>query len=257
MGVRSLLIHAVLLAAAAPVMGEPLPGFERVARTEHFDFYAQRSGRRLLKVEPEKTERLLARFARELGVTPEGRSDYFRHEYPEAVAFASGSPNSSNTGTLNPLTGTIHSTHPCHPHEIVHLVSYRLGNPGPLFVEGLAVALGDEGRLGGWRVDSLARQYLPGEVTIERVEASFHSPNPSAAYALAGSFVRHLIRRHGIARVAAFFRAVGARTGARDAEFAATFGDSLPAAWQTWRASLSARSCPTTLSPRRENRRNP
>jgi hypothetical protein len=209
---------------------------EFVTRSEHFNFYARRSGDKLLKVDPGKNERLLEKISRQLGVTVPGRIDYFRHEYPEQVAHASGQPDAYYSGTANPLTGVIHSIHKSHAHEIVHIVSYRLGYPGPLFVEGLAVALGDRGKIGGQKVDSLARRYRRGHVTLEQADAGFASANPYVSYVFAGSFVRHLIREHGIDRVAAFFRQVGNNPTTRAPAFAQTFGTPLSTAWDDWQA---------------------
>ncbi|PYQ02576.1 MAG: hypothetical protein DMF82_15730 [Acidobacteria bacterium] len=56
--------------------------------------------------------------------------------------------------------------------------------------------------------------------------------------AVAGSFVNRLIKTHGIAKVAEFFRACGPNGGNPSVAFARTFGQSLDEAGAAWAASL-------------------
>jgi len=116
----------------------------------------------------------------------------------------------------------------------VHRVAAELGDPGPFFHEGLAVSLGDEGKQGGVAVDELARAAVR-RYRVRQVVDGFTRIEPHAAYAMAGSFVGYLIRRHGVAKVAQFFRGCQPRGVVRDRRFRDVFGlcvDEAAAAWE-------------------------
>jgi hypothetical protein len=112
-----------------------------------------------------------------------------------------------------------------------------MGNPGVFFQEGLAVALGNEAKWQGKDVDSLARK-TAASVRVSTLVARFESLDADTGYAVAGSFVNHLIKTHGIAKVAEFFRACPASGANASAAFARTFGQSLDEAGAAWTASL-------------------
>ena len=198
-----LLLAALLLPAAAQA-GAPLPGFELRGQSEHFVFYAADSSP---KPEIERSERYLAKVERELGLQVTEQSTYLLVGHPSDIFAATGL---YTEGVTNLESGVIMSVHGFHPHEIVHRVAGELGNPGLLFHEGLAVALGDKGRIGGQRVDRLARRALE-QHRFEEYLQGFRSFPADQAYAVAGSFVGSLLRRYSIDQVAAFFRACGGR----------------------------------------------
>jgi hypothetical protein len=212
-------------------------GYALVAETEHFSFYAYTGDGKRRKVDATRNERALKEIATELGVAKPGRITYYRHDYREEVAFHAGNPSLWTDGVADPKTSTIHSVLATHPHEIVHIVASQLGDPGRFFHEGLAVALGDRDRLWGQPVDNLARRAL-AHVSVMDALTRFGDLPPEAAYPVAGSFVRYLIRKHGIASVCAFFRRGQAEGAAREAAFADTFGASLGQTVTEWRATL-------------------
>jgi hypothetical protein len=76
----------------------------------------------------------------------------------------------------------------CHLHEIVHLVAAQLGDPGPFFQEGLAVALSGS----KWRGQALSGHRLPASLRRQKIStlaARFETLPPEVAYPAAGSFV--------------------------------------------------------------------
>ena len=73
---------------------------------------------------------------------------------------------------------------------------------------------------------------------VSKFVARFDSLDSDTAYAVAGSFVNRLIKTHGIAKVAQFFRACGPSGTDVPAAFARTFGQSLDEAGAAWAASL-------------------
>jgi len=210
----------------------PLSGFQLVAQTENFAFYARPGN----KVDAERCQHFFAKTAQLLSQDMAGRqSAYYVHKFPEEIAFATGM---YSTGAAL-STGDIHSTRSFHPHEIVHRVAFELGDPGTFFREGLAVALGDEGRWNGTAVDKLARASAR-RWSFRTVADRFEALESDASYPLAGSFVGHLIRSHGVAKVAAFFRACGSKPETRDLRFQEVFGQSLDDAAKAWTDGLAA-----------------
>jgi len=207
----------------------PLPGFALTAQTPHFSFYS----RDRQKVDAEKSERYLAQVEQLLGQQVQGRAEYYRYATAQDLAAGTGTYAS---GVTYAHAGQIHSTREFHAHEIVHLVAGQMGDPGVFFQEGLAVVLGNQARWQGVDVDKLARKAAKG-APLHSLVAGFAGMDTDLAYAVAGSFVNRLVKTHGLAKVAEFFRACRPGTDASVA-FARTFGQSLDAAGSEWAASL-------------------
>ena len=216
------------LLATTSVSASPLAGFTLRAETRNFAFFSRGDAR----VDVRRPEAQLARVEAALGESLSARVDYYVHERPEDIAATTGRYAG---GLTLPELGQIHSTSSSQDHEIVHVVAHQLGNPGPFFQEGLAVALGDHGRWLGQPVDRVARKVAT--TTIETLIAHFDAADPKEGYAVAGSFVSFLIKAHGLPQVSHFFRACqGERTTAT--AFAATFGETLEVAGVKWARSL-------------------
>jgi hypothetical protein len=230
--------HAAFLALAgvlvsAHLQAAPLPGFTQVAQTQNFVFYSQEGQ----AVDAARTQRFYEETTRLLGSTPEGRSSYYRYQFPEQIAVATGQ---TVAGLTVPGTGEIHSSKAFHPHEIVHRVAAALGDPGAFFQEGLAVALGDHGRWNGVAVDTIAARLVARITNIRAVVDGFGRLDSDSSYPLAGSFVGFLLKTRGARSVALFFEACGREPGKRDQNFAQVFGVTLESATETWAAGLKA-----------------
>ncbi len=215
--------------ARVGLQAAPLPGFALKAQTEHFSFYTRDNA----KVEPDKAEKFLGEVQTLLGSRFSGKAEYYRYQNPQELAAGTGT---YAAGITYPRSGQIHSTESFHAHEIVHLVAGQLGNPGTFFQEGLAVAVGNQAKWQGKEVDKVAKNVAKG-VTLSALVASFDRIDTDMSYALAGSFVATLIKTHGIARVADFFRACSGKTSTAQA-FAATFGQAMDEAGASWLANL-------------------
>ena len=100
---------------------------------------------------------------------------------------------------------------------------------------GLAVTIADEGKIGGKSVDKLAREALK-KTSVSAYLQRFH-PTPEG-YALAGSFVRYLVREHGMPRVAQFFREHGSAGSLDQGIFGQVFGTTLESALGDWLKAL-------------------
>jgi hypothetical protein len=209
------------------VWAEPSRGFQLAARTPHFLFYT-RNGE---PIDVHEVERSLWKVQRLLGQELPGQAEYYRYGTPQEVAADLGE---YATGVTLGSLRQIHTVHrECHLHEIVHLVAAQLGDPGPFFQEGLAVALSGP----SWRGQALTGVRPPAALRrqgISALAARFESLPPDVAYPVAGSFVAFLIKTHGVSRVAAFFRASGASGAPRDDAFRATFGVGLDEAGAAW-----------------------
>ncbi len=217
-----------LAAATAPFAAAgQLPGFVLAAQTPRISFYSRGE-----KVEAAKVERSVERIEKALGQKLTGHAEYYRYSSAQELAAGTGHFAAGVTFTQ---TGQVHSTEAVHDHELVHLVAGQLGNPGTFFQEGLAVALGNEGRWQGEKVDKIARRYAKG---LAKLMAQFEAVDTNVSYPVAGSFVGYLVRTYGAEQVATFFKACGTNGTARDAAFAKTFGTTTGAAAQAWEATL-------------------
>jgi hypothetical protein len=217
------------LLGATTAFAAPLAGFALKAETHNFAFFSRGDAR----VDVRRPEEQLARVEAALGHRLSARVDYYIYDRAEDIAATTGRYAG---GLTFPELGQIHSTSSSQDHEIVHVVAYQLGNPGPFFQEGLAVALGDHGRWQGQPVDRVARRIAPTQ-TLETLIAHFDVANPQEGYAVAGSFVSFLIKSHGITQVSHFFQAChGERT--TPAAFAAIFGETMEVAGAKWARSL-------------------
>jgi hypothetical protein len=226
-GVKNVLMIAMAgLMAGSAVEAAPLPGFSLVAETKRFAFYTRGE-----KVDAAKVEATVTRLEGELGARFDGRAEYYRYGTAQEVAAGTGH---YADGVTFAAQGTVHSVESCHDHELVHLVAGRMGNPGAFFQEGLAVALGNKGRWQGKPVDQFARKV---DAPVESLIAGFERMESNTAYAVAGSFVGHLVRAHGAKKVAEFFKECPRGT-AVPAAFAKVFGQSLAEAGQAWREAL-------------------
>ena len=217
----------LLLLAGSASQAAPLPGFVLTGQTPRVSFYSRGEN-----VDASKVERRVAELERLLGQPLGRRVSYYRYATPQEVAAGTGH---YAAGVTFAATGEVHSTEAFHDHELVHVVAGQLGDPGAFFQEGLAVALAGKGRWQGRSPDGLARR--AGELDLRAMAAGFDRFDPEVAYPVAGSFVSHLIRTHGLGQVVAFFRACG--PGADPlAEFARSFGRPLETEATDWRRAL-------------------
>lgn len=221
---RKPLLLAILTASALlgtrPVAA--LPGFTLAANTPRVSVYTRGAAVNVAGIEAS-----LTRIEGTLGTRLAGHASYYRYASAQEVAAGTGHYADGVT-----FAGQVHSTRACHDHELVHLVAAQMGDPGRFFQEGLAVALGDDSR--GLR--TTARKALAGRPALAFV-SGFDGQDQTAAYAVAGTFVRHLIDTQGMDKVRTFYRASRSESGMRSS-FAATFGQELEPALAAWRADL-------------------
>ena len=214
--------------AAAHLAASPLPGFTLSAQTAHVAIYA-RPGQ---KADVGNVEKQIASLTRDLGVSDLPRADYYHYDEPGDLMAVTGTYAG---GVTYPVRRQIRSTKESRDHELVHLVAFQLGNPGPFFQEGLAVVLGDRGRVFGRSVDGLAKPWAR-RASLARLIASFNAEQPAQGYAIAGSFMKWLVGRYGLPKVAEFFRSSKDQDPA--SAFGTVFAISLAEAGEQWTRQL-------------------
>jgi hypothetical protein len=223
-------LGAVLLSVTAAHAAATPPGFVLTTSTTRVSFFSRGKG-----VDSERVERRIAELEVLFGQPLGRRVAYYRYADAQELAARTGH---YAAGVTFASAGEVHSTEAFHDHELVHLVAGALGDPGEFFQEGLAVAIGNHGRWRGQSVDKAAR--ATSAATLVAMARAFDHFDPLVAYPAAGSFVDHLIRTHGLAKVTAFFRAC--RPGSdKAAAFADSFRRSLEAEAGDWRGARRTR----------------
>lgn len=218
--VAAALLGSPLLRAATPA------GFAVVGQTPRLTYYA-RPGQ---KVDVRRIDERLVKLEAQLD-TQARPGRYFHHERPEDVAATTG----RYAGGVTYSSREVHATAFASDHELVHLVGNDLGRPGAFFEEGLAVFLGDQARFRGERVDRVAARVTP-RVPLTQIVAAFDEREPGTGYAVAGSFVQHLVRSHGLPRLVQFFRATRRHT--TDAAFRLVYERTLDEEGALWLGNL-------------------
>jgi hypothetical protein len=220
---------AVVLSSTGILSAAPLAGFALVTESRHFAFYSRDKAR----ADADKTERYVNELETLFGQELKGRTEYYRCEHAEEIAAATGRYAS---GVTSVAEGRIFSIQDFHAHELVHLVAGQLGHAGNFFDEGLAVALAHEQPLkkDGLEKAVRARSAMP----MSELVRGFDRMDQTTGYALAGSFMSHLIRTQGIAKLAQFLRACGPKGGDPTTAFASAFGTTLEEAGSAWKATL-------------------
>lgn len=224
----------MLAGAGTLAAAQTPPGFRQMGTTSRVSFFTRAPLPRD-RSDLKKTDAFLARMESELRQPLGARLDYYRYERPEDIAAQTGV---YAYGLTRIGAGVVHSTSTFHPHELVHAVAGRLGDPGRFFHEGLAVVLGDEGRWEGRALDTVLRGRVRGLDRRKLVE-EFDSLPADLAYCAAGSFVQHLIDAYGRPRLLEFFR--GARKPSEaSAAFLRVYERSFADEFAAWRDQMGS-----------------
>jgi len=186
-----------------------------------------------------------------LGIQPP-KVEYRKYQSREAMGRYTGNYNTN--GFAEPDLWRLHTIWTRDNHEIVHLYSAPIGRPSDFFNEGFAVAFQTDptaGRFEAWfngvEVHAACRDYLrDGRLPLPAADhvttAPFRAlPDQVLSYRFAGSFVRFLIDRQGLAAVLEFFRRAGGRDeslAAIRARAEAVFGRTLDGLEADWLAFL-------------------
>jgi len=218
---------AFALLGAVPAGAAPLA---LVASTTRLDYFAEKGE----KVDVARTEEFLASLEQQFGLASQGKSTFSRYRNTETMLQATGY---NATGVTLPRRSEVHSTLAFHPHELVHLAARGAGNPGVVFSEGLAVVIGDGGKVQGRHVQSLSGEEA-GRHTYQQVADLFHLGGAGPdEYRVAGAFVIYLEGLSSRTALLRFFAACP-RTTQAAAAFTTEFGASIQATWERFQQSL-------------------
>ena len=147
---------------------------------------------------------------------------------------------------------TVHSVYSCHPHEVIHAITFAVGRPPALFEEGLAVAYDWRFALDEGDVHALARrrfmqqELLPlHSILTTRGFRAYDSPT---VYIEAGSFVKYLVDTYGPGKMRSGF-AVPRYSDVQEIEaaFQEIYGQSISEMESEWWAFLRAWHPPERL----------
>src|SRR5258708_14772380 len=177
---RKSCLALLILLGAVNAQAAPLPGFVLAGQTQHFSFYSRGE-----KVDTQKFEKRVAEFEKVLGRTLTPKANYYRYSTAQEIAAGTGY---YAAGVTFAATGDVHSTEPCHDHELVHLIAGGFGgDPGAFFQEGLAVAVGNKGEWQGKAADRVAQS---SAADVAAMVAGLHPLRPDTAQAGAPPFLR-------------------------------------------------------------------
>ena len=221
-----------------------IPGFTLVRSTARADYYVA-FDQPNLKVDSARCERFLERTEKQFGVVVP-RFEYLRvgtaGEVSQVVGkFADGYAFSAREDAV----ARIISVHPCHKHEIVHLVSFQLGRPAEFFEEGVASAWAHD--YNSWAHRGMRRTARNAELRYEhlmpepRLEGAFGGDleayvRDDYVHRLGSAWVKHLTDRYGVAKFVLLLRAMGTACRSNDCweEFALVYGVDPYTEFDTW-----------------------
>jgi len=178
---------------------------------------------------------------------PEARGTkikYYRYRSQTDLQQAFGRPRKGYTYQTDEGSA-VHSVYSCHPHEVIHAVTYSMGRPPALFEEGLAVAYDWRFALEKGNVHALARGKLVQQKLFPLhsflTTREFQAYDSPTVYIEAGSFVKYLMDTYGPDKMRSLFT-LPRYSDSRQIEiaFKAIYGQSLSEMEGEWRAFLRA-----------------
>jgi hypothetical protein len=149
-----------------------------------------------------------AKVAKLFPVTRTTKITYYKYRSEADLQQVFGLPRK---GYADPIDqgGTVHSVYSCHPHEVIHVLTYSLGRPPALFEEGIAVAYDWRFAVEEGEVHALARRKFSQQKLFPLrsilTTRGFQTYNSITAYIEAGSFVKYLIDTYGPDKMRSLF----------------------------------------------------
>jgi len=182
-------------------------GWRLDRESEHFTYYTQ-PGQRIPDWAVELNEITYAKVARLLPVTRVTRVKYYKYRSQADLQPVFGRPRKGYADQTDE-GGAVHSVYSCHPHEVIHVLTYPLGRPPALFEEGIAVAYDwrftvEKGEVYALAQGKLLRQELFPLPSILATR-DFQAHDSTTAYVVAGSFVKYLMDTYGPDKMRSLF----------------------------------------------------
>jgi hypothetical protein len=219
--------------------------------SDHFVYYTQ-PGLSVPDWAVELHEVTYARLAELFPAATASKIKYYR--YPSQINLGQAFGHSWKGYAAQMGEGSaVHSVLSCHPHEVIHAITFAIGRPPALFEEGIAVAYDwrfplDEGDVHALARGRLVQQELyPLHSLLTTRE--FQAYDDPAVYAEAGSFVKYLIDTFGPDKMRSLF-ALPRHSGPQETEtaFQAIYGRSISEMESEWQAFLRVWRPPETPS---------
>jgi hypothetical protein len=211
--------------------------------SQHFIYYTQ-PGQSIPDGAVELNETTYAEVTKLFPMPRATKIKYYRYRSQTDLQQAFGHPRKGYTSQTDEGSA-VHSVYSCHPHEVIHAVTYQIGRPPALFEEGLAVAYDWRFALEEGEVHALARRRLVQQQLFPLrsilTTSGFQAYNSTTAYIEAGSFVRYLMDTYGPDKMRSLFT-VPRYSSSREIEiaFKAIYGQSISEMESEWRAFLRA-----------------
>jgi len=244
----------IVLAAVAAACGggqAPLPSTTQITQqlssttqSAHYNFHMSPGD----SVDTQRQEAYHAWIAGQLGINPSRTVEYYKYRdaaQKQAITGRAGNAFADNA------TFSIHTIWNWDNHEVTHLLTTMNGLPPSLFTEGIAVAYQMDPQAGDFvakwssvpihtRAKSFMQQgTLPSlDIIVESIP--FSNVDPNITYPSAGSFVRYLIDRDGLAKMLQMFPGATHQEPKSTtlARFQQIYNESLTQAEQEWHTFL-------------------
>jgi hypothetical protein len=167
--------------------------------SEHFIYYT-RPDQRIPDWAVEPNEVTYSEVTKLFPVTGAISIKYYKYRSQSDLQQVFGRPRKGYTYQTDEGSA-VHSVYSCHPHEVIHAITYLIGRPPALFEEGVAVAYDWRFALEVGEVHAVAQERLAQQrlfplhsILTTRDFQVYDSPT---AYIEAGSFVKYLIDAYG------------------------------------------------------------
>lgn len=218
-------------------------GWLRDRESKHFIYYTQ-SGQSIPDGSVKLNEFTYAKVTELFPATRATKIKYYKYRSQTDLQQAFGRPRKGYAHQTDEGSA-VHSVYSCHPHEVIHAVTYQIGRPPAFFEEGLAVAYDWRFALEEGEVHALARRKLLQQELFPLrsilTTSGFRAYNSATSYIEAGSFVKYLIDTYGPDKMRSLF-AVPRYSDSRKIEiaFKAIYGQSISEMESEWRTFLRA-----------------
>ena len=228
-----------------PRMASAIPdedGWLLDRESEHLVYYTQ-SGQSIPDWAVELNEFTCAKVTKLFPVTRATKIKYYKYRSQTDLQQALGRPRKGYADQTS-VGSVVHSVYSCHPHEVIHALTYPIGRPPALFEEGLAVAYDwrfalEEGEVHALAQGKLVQQELlplPSILTTR----DFQADDSITAYIEAGSFVKYLVDAYGPDKMQSLFATLPRYGDVQEIEaaFGEIYGQSISEMESEWRAFL-------------------
>jgi len=211
--------------------------------SQHFIYYTQ-PGQSIPDGSVKLNETTYAKVAELFPATRATKIKYYKYRSQTDLQQAFGRPRKGYAHQTDEGSA-VHSVYSCHPHEVIHAITYPIGRPPAFFEEGLAVAYDWRFALEEGEVHALARRKLLQQQLFPLrsilTTSGFRAYNSITSYIEAGSFVKYLMDTYGPDKMRSLFT-LPRYSDSREIEiaFKAIYGQSLSEMESEWRTFLPA-----------------